>query len=116
PGKPVSSVKSIGMTIPEKIAVKLVGSALQPDIDDRPALDSELHARVRLHVEFGNSIQRNQSSGCTRDGRLTQRRLAVVSIIVRNTVDCEVIGGSTSPVGVHGLETAAGAALHPRHP
>src|SRR5882724_2874252 len=63
-GKPVSGIESIGVTVPECAAVNGVGSTLQPDVNYRPTFHSEFHTGVRLHVEFGNSFQRNQGRGC----------------------------------------------------
>ena len=114
-GEPVPGVESIGVAIPEQISVEIVGSTLQTDIDDGSAFDSELHARIRFHVEFGNSIQRNQCGGRTRDGRLAQRRLSIIAIIVGNPIDRKIIRRGALTVDVEALEPPARAALHARH-
>src|SRR5215468_8258808 len=113
--KEISGVKSISMTVPKNVPVDFIGSTFQSDVDDGPASYSILNARIGLKVEFGDAVQWNQSRGSACDSSLPQGRFAVVTVVVRNTVDREIIRSGTLPIDIQGLKSAAGAALHARH-
>src|ERR1700745_1013856 len=114
-GKPVSGVERIGVAIPENVAMEFVGAALQSNINYRSAFDSEFDSRIGLNIEFRNALKRNQGGSGSRDGSLAQGRLAIIAVVVGNTVDSKVVRCRPLPVDVEALKTAAWAALHSRH-
>ena len=105
-------IEGISVTIPKQIAVQLVRPAFQSDVDDGATFYSELHTWIGLDVEFGNSVERDQGCGRARDSGLTERGFAIVAIVVRDAVHCEIVGGGALAVDVETLKAAAGTALH----
>src|SRR5207302_8892359 len=105
-GKKILGVESVGVTNPERAAVQVVATALQPDIDYRAAAYSVLHAGIRLHIEFGYAFQWDQSRCRARNSRLTGRRFAVVAVVVGNAVHRKIVGSGALAVDIKTLKTA----------
>ena len=96
-------------------AMEVIRAALHHDVDGGPALDPELRPRGLLDGELLDGVGRDDGGDEADHAGSAERDVAVVAVVVRDSVHHEVVRLGALAADVDGLEAATGGALHPGH-
>src|SRR5689334_4618778 len=114
-GKEILGIEGVGMAVPESSSMEVIGAAFQADINHRSPAYTVFHSRIRLDVEFRDTVEWNEGSSRAGNGRLAKGRFTVITVVIGDAVNGKVVGSGPLSVDVEALETATWAALHARH-